>query len=435
MAHASRLPEAIPFRTLGVLSGATKAAIGVLIAIGVVALALAAMGAEPARLWQALWFNWLFWSSLSLGMVLFAVALHLSNADWAWSVRRFALAGGAFLPISFVLMLVVLFGGKEYLFHHWLHVTGDPIITKKSAWLNFPGLAVRDVVAVIVLYGLAIWFMYLNVRPDVYGVDGPHRGFYDRFTSNFRGVKEEAARSWTLMNRLGPVLAILYTLIWGLIIGVDMGMSLDPHWYSTMFPVTFFWTGFHAGVAATAVGVALLRARARLEDYVTPTQSHDLGKLIFAFAIFWMYLNWGQYIVIWYGLLPHEQEFFVQRFLAPFGPIASAVVILVFVLPFLGLLARPPKMAFGVVAFFGVLILIGDWLERYLIVYPPLYEGNGELPLGLPEIGIGLGFLGLFVGAYLWWMRRVPILPSPAPLAARGSPVIAVPVAAPAVEG
>jgi hypothetical protein len=183
-------------------------------------------------------------------------------------------------------------------------------------------------------------------------------------------------------------------------------------------------------VCATAIAVALLRSRTRLEDYITARQSHDLGKLIFAFAVFWMYLNWGQYIVIWYGLLPHEQEFFVRRFVAPFGPIASAVVILVFVVPFFGLLTRPPKMIFGILAGFATLILIGGWLERYLNVYPALFEGGTELPLGVTEVGIGLGFLGLFLACYLWWMRRFPILPSPATLAARGSPIIAVPAEA-----
>src|SRR5918999_640687 len=98
MAHDSGVPDAIPFRTLGPVSGTVKAVLAVLVAIGVVA------------------------------------ALHATNADWAWSIRRFALGGATFLPISFILLFVVLIGGHETYFHHWLHVEGDPVIEAKSAW-------------------------------------------------------------------------------------------------------------------------------------------------------------------------------------------------------------------------------------------------------------------------------------------------------------
>jgi hypothetical protein len=427
MAHDSSIPDAIPFRTLGPVSGAVKAVLAVLVVIGAVGLFVAA-GTEPGRLWQALLFNWLFWSSVAIGMLMFAVALHLSNADWAWSVRRFALGGGAFLPISFVLFLVVLFGGKEYFFVHWLHVEGDHVIDAKSAWLNFPGLAARDIILILVLYAMALRFMYNALRPDVYGVSGKHRSLYERLTGNFRGVAEEAHRGFRENYYLGVALAFVFTIVWG-IVGIDMAMSLQPHFFSTMFPVAFFWTAFHGGVAATAIAVALLRSPTRLDDFITRRQSHDLGKLIFAFSVFWMYLNWAQYIVIWYGLFPHEQEYFVARFLAPFGGIASAVVILVFVIPFLGMLTRPPKMLFGIVGFFGGIVLLGHWLERYILVYPALFEGGSEsgLPLGIPEIALGLGFLGLFAGSYIWFVSRFPLLPSPASLKARGPVVIPAP--------
>ena len=426
MAHDSSIPDAIPFRTLGPVSGAVKVALAVLVVIGAVGLFLA--DAEPGRVWHALLFNWLFWSSLSIGMVMFAVALHLSNADWAWSIRRFALGGGAFLPVSFLLLLVVLFGGKEAIFSHWLHAADDHVIAAKSAWLNFPGLAARDIILVLVLYGLALRFIYNALRPDVYGRGGPHKSLYDRLTGNFGEVAVEASSSYRQNYYLGVALAFVFTIVWG-IIGVDLAMSLQPHWYSTMFPVAFFWTAFHGGVAATAIAVGLLRTPAGLESFITRKQSHDLGKLLFAFCIFWMYLNWAQYIVIWYGLLPHEQEYFVRRFSDPFGGVASSVVILIFVVPFFGLLTRPPKMMFGIVGFFGAVVLTGHWLERYLLVYPALYENGAgvPLPLGLPEVAVGLGFMGLFVASYLWFVARFPLLPSPATLTARGPTVIAVP--------
>lgn len=423
--HDSPIPDHIPFRTLGRLSGAALAALAVLILVGIAAAFLAA--AEPERLWYSLLFNWLFWSSVAIGMVMFAVALHITEADWAWSIRRMAVGGAAFLPISYLLLLVLLLsGGGEYFFSHWLHAEGDPVIEAKRAWLNLGGLVARDLIAVGVLFALAGAFFYFSVRPDVFGAgEARHRGLYNWTTKGWRGVPEEAHRSHHILNHIAPVLGILYAVIWG-IVAIDLAMSIAPHWFSTMFPVAFFWTGFHGGVAATAIAATLLRSRLRLHDFITPRQYHDLGKLVFAFSVFWMYLNWSQFIVVWYGLLPWEQEWFVNRFEAPFGIIAQAVVILVFVLPFFGLLARAPKMVPQVLAGFSVLILIGHWLERFLLIYPSLWEGEA-LPLGFAEIGIGLGFMGLFLASYLWFARSYPLLPSPAMLAARDSVVVATP--------
>jgi hypothetical protein len=429
MASHSAIPDRIPFRTLGRLTRGTLALIALLVVIGAVGAWMGAGEEHHGRVWLALLYNWLFWSSLAMGMVMFAVALHITEADWAWSIRRFALAGVAFLPISFVLLGVVFLGSEHY-FHHWLHVEGDPVIDAKRAWLNLPGLIARDVVALLILYGLALAFAYHQLRPDLYGAGttDAQRSWYARLTRGWRGAPEEARRSRGKATKTAVILGLAYAILWA-IIAIDLAMSLDPHFFSTMFPVAFFWTGFHGGVAATAIAAALLSPRIGIEGFVTGRQWLDLGRLVFAFSVFWMYLNWSQYIVIWYGLLPFEQKFFIERFSEPYGVIARAVVFLVFVVPFLGLLTRPPKRVPTIVAFFATLILVGHWLERFLLIYPAVYEGDGHLPLGIPEIGIGLGFLGLFLAAYLWFLRTFPVLPSPAALAAVEPSVVVVPAA------
>ena len=437
--HSTAIPENIPFRTLRLSGGVS---IG-LLALGVLGLAAAYL-LSPAdhhheRFWLALHFNWLFWSSLSLGMVMFAVALHLTNARWAWSVKRFALAGVAFLPIAWLLFIVDFWGGHEHYFHHWLHVTGDHVIDAKRAWLNRNGMFIRDFVGMTVLTVMALLFARNALRPDVYGArgDAGQTGWYNRLTANFRGVPEEAADSVARNLKLGVFLALAYAFLWGMI-GIDQAMTMLPHWFSTMFPVAFFVAGFHAGICMTAVMVVLLRKRLGLESFITGSQFHDLGKLIFAFAVFWMYLNWSQYVVIWYGLLPHEQEWFVQRFREPFQPLAQLVPFLIFVVPFFGLLTRPPKKVPAILAVFATIILIGNWIERYMITVPSVFnfEENAAkgLPFGIPEIAAGLGFLGLFMFCYLWFMKTFPVLPSPAALRAQPSAEVQVPVSAAAAH-
>jgi hypothetical protein len=433
--HETPVPDAIPFRTLRRAGAVEMVVVAVLILIGVASLFLAAAD-EPLRMWQGLLFNWLFWSSIALGMVILAVAFHLTSADWAWSIRRFATAGTAFLPVSFVLA-IVLFFGSEYFFHHWLHPDPDDfVIAQKAAWLNLPFMIARDLVGLLVLYGLAFAFAYYSLRIDVFGLSGArHRPLYARMTRGWRGVREEGIRTHHILTRLAVVLALAYVLIWGMI-GIDMAMTMEPHWFSTMFPVAFFVTAFHGGIAATAIAVTVLRRPLGLAPFITPRQYHDLGKMVFAFAVFWMYIQWSQYIVIWYGMLPVGQEWFVHRFGGTFGSIPPIVVLLAFVLPFAGLLTRPPKKVPLILAFFAVVILIGHWLERFLLVVPTLWttydvpDKAHILPLGIPEVGIALGFLGLFVACYGWFLRTFPVLPSPAFLAAEDAAVMATPATA-----
>lgn len=434
MSAPSSIPSTIPFRTLDRVSGAVWGLVAILVLVGAVSVFLGA-GEAHGRVWQALLFNWLFWSSLAMGMVMLAVAWQVVEAEWPWSLRRFALGGVSFLPVSLLIFPIVFFGGKEYFFHHWLHVEGDPVIDAKRAWLTVPGMFTRDLVGLLVLYGMALVFAYLSLRPDVYGAgrNDRQRSLYARLTGGWRGAAEEASRSRGKLLKLGVFMGLAYAFIWGMI-GIDMAMTMLPHWFSTMFPVAFFVAAFHAGICATALLVTLFRRPLGVEPFITTRQYHDLAKMMFAFAAFWMYINWSQYVVIWYGLLPFEQDWFVRRFSAPFTSFAQAVPLLIFVVPFLGLLSQTPKKIPAVVGGFATLILVGNWLERYMIIYPSLYEveegAAHHLPFGIPEIGIALGFMGLFLACYLWYLRTFPMLPSPATLGARPPNVIEVPATA-----
>src|SRR5690606_7694578 len=141
----------------------------------------------------------------------FAVALHLTAADWAWSVQRFALGGVAFLPISFVLLIVVFFGSETY-FHHWLHPEScDPVIAGTRARLPLPNMIARDCCALIVLHGLAFASTYFSLRPALYGVNGERRHtIYVRLTAGWRGVQVEAKRSQRVRNFMGVSMGILF---------------------------------------------------------------------------------------------------------------------------------------------------------------------------------------------------------------------------------
>jgi hypothetical protein len=435
-AHSDSYPARIPLR-FAKPSPLTTVGAGVLAAIGVAAFLLTLLGGSPERAWNAFHFNWMYWSSIAVGLVMISVALHLTNARWSWSVRRFSLAGAAFLPVSLILFPIMLIGGRHVYFHHWLAhgghdpVHGDPVLEAKAAWLTFPGMLTRDVIALIVLFGLMLWFAYHSVRADVHSLDRAGRtgGVYGWFRRDAgTDAATVAADGWRRNLYIGVATALAFAFLWGLI-GIDIAMTVEPHFFSTMFPVAFFVGAFHSALAMMIVMVVVHRRSLALEPYVTDRQFHDLGKLLFAFAVFWMYINWSQYVVIWYGLLPHEQKYFVLKFTEPFGPVVLAAVTMVFVLPFFGLLPRATKKAPEILAGFAGLILVGHWLERFLLATPSIFYHPAEgrsladslpqtLPLGLPEIGVALGFLGAFVACYTWWLRTFPVLPSPATLGA-----------------
>ncbi|HEX8694543.1 MAG TPA: hypothetical protein VF746_19120 [Longimicrobium sp.] len=421
-AHSDWPPTRVPFRTWPV-SGAAWGAVALLVLLGALAFLLGMMGEGAERAWHAFHFNWLFWSSVATGMVVFTMAMHVTNSRWSWSVRRFAAAGAAFLPVS-LLLYFVMWGGSRFYFEHWIGgYEGDPVLEEKAAWLNLTGMMVRDTLAVLVLYGMMLWFTYHMLRPDLGGIRGP--GIYRRLTRGWRGAREEALHSRKIGLRIAAVASILFALLWGLV-AIDQAMTMLPHWFSTMFPVTFLVSAFHSALAMTALLSVIGRGRARLHDQVTGAQFHDLGKLIFAYSVFWMYVNWSQYVVIWYGLLPHEQEFFVLRFQKPFSLVTEIMVGCVFVIPFFFLLTRPPKKVPPFLAFVSVIVLVGHWLERFLITVPSVWQ-HDYLPLGLTEIGVALGFAGLFFGSVLWFLKTFPVLPSPASLAAIPAPVFTLP--------
>jgi hypothetical protein len=444
MAGHSDYPTHIPLRMAAANSAATLG--GLLLAVAGAAAAFL-LSPSSQRAWNAFHFNWMFWSSVSIGMVMFAVALHLTNARWAWSIKRFPLGGVAFLPFALILFIPLMLGGKNIFFHHWIpHVidgvmhdpiAGDAVLEAKSGWLNFTFLFVRDLVGMAVLFGLAMRFAYHQLRADVHGLDRAGRSSFAHnwLRGDGRGdVRQMAAASQQAALKIGVFLGVAYAVVWGFV-GMDVAMLTLPHFFSTMFPVAFFISAFHSGLAMTAVMVVVYRGSLRLESYITEKQFHDLGKLVFAFAVFWMYINWSQYVVIWYGLLPNEQEYFVLKFLK-FGPLVIATVLLIFVLPFFGLLPRSVKKVPQILAGFAVLILVGHWLERFLLATPNFWlEEWGAIGIGFPEIAMSLAFLGLFVACYSWYMATFPILPSPVTLAAMPSGLVEVEVPATHVAG
>ena len=366
--------------------------------------------------------NWLYFTSLAIGAVIFTVVTTIVNARWNWSVRRVSVAFAAFLPIAFLLFLPML-GLREEYFPWIAEMAEDPILQNKQAWLNIPFLVTRNVVGVLVVFGMALYYAYLAVRPDLglarsAPMDDPGRQRWrERLTAGWRGQEAEEVRSSQRMSVLSPALVLVYAVVMS-VIAYDWIMSLEPHWYSTLFGAWFFMAAFWSGIAVTSLTVVLLRrCHVDFRNHMGIQQRHDLGKLAFAYTVFWGYLFWSQYIVIWYGKLPWEQAWMVRRADAPWAPLSVLVLVLCFVIPFAGLLGRPSKLKPVLLGTFTSIILTGLWLWQYVMVAPALHR-EGDPIFGIWHPLIALLFLGPFLLSVRWFLSTFPVIQVWQPLSA-----------------
>jgi hypothetical protein len=167
---------------------------------------------------------------------------------------------------------------------------------------------------------------------------------------------------------------------------------------------------FLTGVAITALTTIVYAKREGFSPYFQGSHFHDLGKMTFAFCVFWAYLYFSQFIVIWYGQLPVEQTFFNHRFAPPFRIVSQIVFACVFVIPFFGLMGVTAKKRTGILAVFASIVLFGMWLERYFLIYPSFYYGEDRLVLGWQEFAPALLFSGLILLSHTWFAQRFPMM-------------------------
>lgn len=358
----------------------------VLLAIlGIVAFLYGINQGTPARVWGIYLVNLLFWSSLAITGPAVAGMIQVTEGRWSPSIKRVALTTAGFLPISFVLF-VVLFWGRATLYP-WVT---EPIPIK-AVWLNVPFMALRIGLGSLLLYWVAMRLVKSVLVEDQPGHDTP-AAIDRRF-------------------RLAAVLLVLYVVVLSLW-GFDLLMSLDPYWYSGLFGGYYVVTSMYPGFGL--ITYLTIRSNERGVTHVSPSAIQDVAKLTFALSVFWMYFFFSQYLVIWYGNVPVETRYVARRFFAqPWGYIAWAIFIIGWLIPFSYLLkrltGRPPTrhQVFKVILFFG---WIAIFFERMLLVFPALLRDN-TVPIGPVEVLVTLGFFALFVLSRNWFLSRYrPIL-------------------------
>ena len=355
--------------------------------LGGIVLVLGVIGRHPERTWWAYQTNFVFWVGLAQGMVVFAATQKLAKGHWSGVIIRFAEAGAAFTTVAVVLFIGLIIG-RQYIFT-WIHEPRPEV----GWWLTSKWFFVRNGAILVALSWLSWRFVRHDTAPDVRELAGE------------TVVRTEDAPR---ISREAAFLILAYAFGYSLL-GYDLIMSLSTKWVSNLFGAFYFMGSFLAGLMALAILSIVLRRTMGLAGVYTSRQQHDLGKLCFGFTVFWAYLMWSQFLVIWYGNLPEETYFIFYRLYGVWRPVGIAVFLLVFLIPFIGLLGVKPKLFAPTMVGFALVSLVGIWLERYLEVVPAINHGAGPA-IGLPEIGVTLFFGGLFFMSWAWFARTYPII-------------------------
>ena len=278
-------------------------------------------------------------------------------------------AMSSFLPVSALLMFLLYFG-MHYLYH-WSHNDlNDPILEGKSAYLNIPFFFVR----MAIYFSGWILLTYLIKK---------------------NSLQQDLSNDIKIYNN-GKVLSAIFMVFFAITSSTmswDWIMSVDPHWYSTLFGWYVFIGLFSTGTAAIILVVGFLKWQGYL-SYINKEHIHDLGKYLFAFSIFWMYLWYFQYMLIWYGHLPEETIYYAMR-INNFHLMFFMVPILSFVVPFFALMTRNSKRNLKWISIISFIVLAGQWLNLYLMLSPGIIGKAAKV--GILEIGFTCLYLGVFL--------------------------------------
>jgi len=340
---------------------------------------------NPTQLFHSYLVNWFYFATLAVGGLFFVLLQHITRAGWSVVVRRLAEDVAATLPVVALLFVPLAFG--VHALYPWAgHEAQDPVVMRKLAWLSEGPFLVRAAIYLVVWSLLGLWFWRQSQRQDQMGA-----------LALTRRMQAVAAPSMI-------VFAVTLTLA-----SFDWVMSLAPRWYSTVFGGYIFGGTAMATFALLIVLVLLLQGRGLFDGVVSMEHFHDLGKLMFAFVVFWGYIGFSQFMLQWYANIPEETNWFAERLTPGWKPLTMAFVVGHFVVPFFFLLLRDVKRhRLGLWAS-ALWLLAMEWLDLYWLIMPGLYHEGPRLHLldVLTFLALGL----LFAGALAWTLRRRALVP------------------------
>ncbi|HEV2856210.1 MAG TPA: hypothetical protein VHC97_25700 [Thermoanaerobaculia bacterium] len=341
-----------------------------------------------AYFFRAYLVGWVLWTGVSLGCLAIYLLHHMTRGAWGLVVRRVLEAASRILPVLFLLSLPLFGFGMGYLYE-WSHpevVRGNEVLEHKAAYLNVPFFFIRLVLYFAIWYGFAWLLNRMSLRQD--RADDPG------LTRRMQLVAGPGL--------VGYCLCVTFA-------AVDWLMSLQPHWYSTIFGVYLMASQGLSALAFLIVAAVYLSRREPMAGVIQPRHFHDWGKLLFAFVMLWAYFAFSQFLISWAGNLPEEITYYLARMRGGWGLVALALVVLQFILPFALLLSRDIKRNSGLLAAVALCVLATRWLDMFWQVEPAFHERN--LAMYWLYLAAPLAIGGLWVFFFVRELKKRPLLP------------------------
>ncbi|MFZ0980924.1 MAG: hypothetical protein WAN23_16085 [Candidatus Acidiferrales bacterium] len=338
-------------------------------------------------------FAFMFWAAVPLGCLGILLVHHLTGGWWGYPIRRVVEAGTRTLPIVFILFLPLLWSlritpvdHRLYLWAQPAMVAADPIIKFKSVYLNPDFFTLRAVIY------FAIWILIATLL-------------------NKWSAEQDRTANPALKGRMsslsGPGMVIFVVVL--TLAVVDWVMSLEPHWFSTMYGFIFLVTDGLAGLSFSILVIRGLSDQEPLKDCLPPKRFIDLGNMMLAMVLLWAYLSFSELLIIWAGNLKNEIPWYKERAFGGWASVGAVLLIFHFFVPFFLLLQRRVKRRLVVLARVAGLLFLVTLLDLYWIIVPS-YEVTAPRVHLQDLLGI-IGLGGLWLGAFCWQYKKRPLLP------------------------
>ncbi len=349
---------------------------------------------NSTRFWAVLLQNSVYWLLTVNASMFFICVTTMAMGGWQVTLRRVPEAISSVVPIlgiiTFVILLAIVLGHRTDIYH-WLDaeaVANDKILKGKSGFLNPTFFLVTSAISIGLWWLLGRKMRQMSLESDA-GVT----------------MDYETGKKWVWKN---TVWASLFTVTFGLTVASTIPwlwlMSIDAHWYSTMYSWYTFASTFVSGLSLMAIFIIYLKNQGEL-TYVTDEHLHDVGKFMFAFSIFWAYLWFSQYMLIWYSNQTEETRYFIDRIgtadkKGAYYGIFMFNLVVNFALPLLILMKKSPKRNWTLMTFVAIMIIFGHWIDFYQMVMPGTLHEHAQLkPF---EFGVPC----LFIGIIMWGVGR-----------------------------
>ncbi|HUA00573.1 MAG TPA: hypothetical protein VMB02_09600 [Candidatus Aquilonibacter sp.] len=348
---------------------------------------------DPQQFFRSYIYAFVFWAGIALGCLGLTLLHHLTSGWWGFPLRRLAEAGSRTLPVVFVLFLPMILSVKitpeahrPYLWAQPAAVAADPILQYKASWLNPEFYIVRTIIY------FAIWILCALLL-------------------NKWSAEQDRTANPALKGRMsslsGPGMVLFAMLV--TLAAVDWVMSLEPHWFSTMYGLIFMVSDGLSALAFSIIVLSGLSDQEPLKDCVPPKRFIDMGSLMLAMVLLWTYLSFSEFLIIWSGNLKNEIPWYKDRVLGAWAPVAAVIIVFHFFVPFFLLLQRRVKRRLPVLARVAWLIVAVTLVDIYWVIAPS-YDVNTPKVHLQDILGI-IGLGGLWVGAFFWQLKKWPLLP------------------------